>query len=230
MALISAFDFLPAMRSLQPARSRAPGRPGLFIDQDGALIEPMPHGLDPLLLRLRPGAGEALARLQAAGLALVIVTNQSGLASGRITRAEFARLQQLLLQRLQQEFGVRVDGVEVCPHSPDSQGRPACLCRLPAPGMLTRAGHRHGMDLKRSWMVGGTLDDVEAGHRAGARGLLLDSGSETAWRRSPLREPDARFVDWAGVAAHVEKMNACPEAAPQPQWAPPGLHGLPAAG
>lgn len=183
----------------------APLRPALFIDKDGTLVENVPYNVDPVLLRFMPGAGAALARLQRAGLALVVVTNQSGLARGLFTRAQFARLQQVLLQRLQEEFRITLDGMEVCPHGPDDQGRPACLCRKPAPGMLIRAAHRHGLDLTRSWIVGDTLDDVEAGHRAGSRGLLFDSGGETVWRRSPLREPDARFTDWTALADHVER-------------------------
>ena len=186
----------------RPAAS-APLRPCLFIDKDGTLIENVPYNADPALLRFMPGAGEALARLQGLGLALVIVTNQSGLARGRFTRAEFARLQQVLLQQLQQGHGVAIDAVAVCPHAPDAEGRPACLCRKPAPGMLISMAQRHGLDLTRSWMLGDTLDDVEAGHRAGSRGLLFDSGGETVWRRSPLREPDAVFTDWAAVAEHV---------------------------
>ena len=211
MSFSASFDprassSLLTMRELRRPAVHAPLRAGLFIDKDGTLLEDTPFNADPLLLRFMPGAGEALARLQAAGLALVIVTNESGLAHGRFTRAEFARLQQVLLQRLQEEFGVRIDGVEVCPHAPDDEGRPACLCRKPAPGMLVRAAHRHKLDLTRCWMVGDTLDDVEAGHRAGAQGLLFDSGSETAWRRSPLRQPDARFFDWPTLADHVEKL------------------------
>ena len=190
----------------QPTPAHATLRPCLFVDKDGTLVENASNNADPLLLRFMPGAGEALAKLQRAGLALVIVTNQSGLARGRFTRAEFARLQHALLQRLQQEFDVRIDGVEVCPHAPDDEGRPACLCHMPAPGMLVRAAHRHGLDLARSWMVGDTLDDVEAGHRAGCQGLLFDTGGETVWRRSPLREPDARFFDWPALADYVEKL------------------------
>jgi D-glycero-D-manno-heptose 1,7-bisphosphate phosphatase len=164
----------------------------------------VPYNADPALLRFMPGAGAALARLQHRG-GLVIVTNQSGLARGRFTRAEFAHLQQVLLQRLQDEAGVTILDVEICPHAPDDQGRPACLCRKPAPGMLIRAAHRHGLDLTRSWLVGDTLDDVEAGHRAGAKGLLFDSGGETVWRRSPLREPAATFTEWAALADHIEQ-------------------------
>jgi len=180
-----------------------PLRPCLFIDKDGTLIENVPYNVDPAQLRFMPGAGEALARLAAAGLALVIVTNQSGLARGYFSRAQFAQLQDVLLKRLRDEAGVVIDDVMLCPHEPDAQGRPACLCRKPAPGMLIGAARRHGLDLSRSWMVGDTLDDVEAGRRAGARGLLFDSGGETVWRRSPLREPEAVFLDWSALAAHV---------------------------
>jgi histidinol-phosphate phosphatase family protein len=207
---------LPGLDLSAPPRPPAePLRPGLFIDKDGTLVENVPYNVDPVLLRFMPGAGEALARLQRTGLALVIVTNQSGLALGRFTRAQFARLQQVLLQRLQEEFGVTLDGVEVCPHAPDGDGRPACLCRKPAPGMLIRAAHRHHVDLTRSWMVGDTLDDVEAGHRAGARGLFFDSGGETVWRRSPLREPAARFDHWAALADHIEAQLARPSGGPE---------------
>lgn len=190
-----------AMLQTGPTATRL--RAGLFIDKDGTLIENVPYNVDPALLRFMPGAGEALAQLQAAGLALVIVTNQSGLARGRFTRAEFARLQHVLLQRLQDEFGVAIDDLVLCPHAPDADGRPACLCRKPAPGMLISMAQRHGLDLTRCWMLGDTLDDVEAGHRAGGGGLLFDSGGETVWRRSPLREPDAVFTDWAAVARYL---------------------------
>lgn len=178
-------------------------RPCLFIDKDGTLVHDVPYNVDPALLRFMPGAGAALARLQQAGLALVIVTNQAGIARGLFTHPQFERLAQALRQRLQQDFGVTLDGLEFCPHAPDADGRPACPCRKPAPGMLRRAAERHGLDLSRSWMVGDTLDDVEAGHRAGAGGLFFDSGGETLWQPGPGREPEARFHDWAALADHV---------------------------
>lgn len=201
-------------REQREVASRARLRPAVFLDKDGTLVEPDDAAVaDPNRLRLVPGAGEALARLGAAGLALVLVTNESGIARGAFTRAQFARLQGALLRRLQEEFGVTLTDVAVCPHAPDAQGRPACLCRKPAPGMLTRAARAHGLDLARSWMVGDLLDDVEAGHRAGAAGLLLDTGGETAWRRSPLREPDGVFSDWPSLTDHLLRAAATTDAA-----------------
>lgn len=201
-------------RDRREAALHAPLRPALFIDKDGTLVEPpepdapADAAVDPARLRFVPGAGESLARLRQAGLALVLVTNESGLARGAFNRAQFARLQTALVKRLRDEFDVIVDDVAVCPHSPDAQGRPACLCRKPAPGMLLRTARAHRLDLARSWMVGDTLDDVEAGHRAGAAGWLLDTGAETQWRRSPMREPDAVFSDWPSLTDQLLAAHA----------------------
>jgi D-glycero-D-manno-heptose 1,7-bisphosphate phosphatase len=179
------------------------GRPAVFIDKDGTLIHDVPYNADPALLHFQPGATEALALLSVAGFALLIVTNQSGLALGRFSAEQFARLQCALEQRLQHEAGVRLTGFCFCPHAPGRDGLPACACRKPQPGMLLDAAQQHGLDLERSWMVGDTLDDVEAGHRAGCRSLLFDSGGETVWRDGPLRRPDRRCTDWEAVARHV---------------------------
>ncbi|OWQ92189.1 hypothetical protein CDN99_07565 [Roseateles aquatilis] len=212
LGTISIHD-LGLAQERRDAASPASLRACVFLDKDGTLLAPEPSDTiaplaDAARLRLVPGAGEALARLQSAGLALVIVTNESGIARGAFTRAQFAHLQGALLRRLKDDFGVAIDDVAVCPHAPDAQGRPACLCRKPAPGMLVRAARAHGLDLARSWMVGDMLDDVEAGHRAGTGGLLLDTGAETAWRRSPLREPDAVFSDWTSLADHLLNLHA----------------------
>ena len=183
-------------------------RPAIFIDKDGTLIENVPYNADPALLRFMPAAAPTLAALAASGYALVLVTNQSGLAHGYFTRAQFALLQAALERQLQQATGVRLLDVMVCPHAPGPDGGPACLCRKPAPGMLLGAARKHGLDLARSWMVGDTLDDVEAGLRAGCRSLLFDSGGETVWRTSPLRTPHARCTRWDEVAHQVRLHDA----------------------
>ena len=188
---------------MRQAARIASTRPAVFVDKDGTLVENVPFNVDPALLRFMPGALQALAALQAAGYVLLLATNQAGLAHGMFTRGQLAVLLAALRQRLHAEAGVTLLDVEVCPHAAGPAGMPACLCRKPAPGMLMRAARRHGLDLQRSWMVGDTLDDVEAGRRAGCRALLLDSGGETLWRRSPLREPSATCMDWDAVAAQV---------------------------
>lgn len=186
-----------------PTAPRRPGRPAVFIDKDGTLLEDQPESGDPARAPFVPGALDALAALAAAGRALLVLTSQSGLALGSFTRAQFAQLQSGLLRRLKGEAGVVLQDFVVCPHAPGVAGRPACLCRRPAPGLLLRAARMHNLDLASSWMVGGRLDDVEAGRRAGCRSLLLDRGGETAWRLTPLRQPHVRCGGWQEVAACI---------------------------
>ena len=176
------------------------GRPAVLVDKDGTLIENVPYNVDPALLRFMPAAAESLAALAAAGFVILVVTNQSGLAHGYFTRAQLAHLQGVLQQRLRAMAGVELLDFIVCPHAPGPGGAPNCLCRKPAPGMLLRAARKHRLDLSRSWMIGDTLDDVEAGHRAGCRTVHFASGGETLWRRSPLRRPTATCTEWDEVA------------------------------
>jgi D-glycero-D-manno-heptose 1,7-bisphosphate phosphatase len=180
--------------------SHSQRRVAVFIDKDGTLVENVPYNVDPAQLRFMPGAREALAALAQAGHPLLIVTNQSGLARGCFTRLQFAGLQAVLEQRLRNEAGVELLDFLVCPHAPGIPGKASCLCRKPAPGMLLRAARKHCLDLTRSWMVGDTLDDIEAGRRAGCRTVLLDSGGETVWRLTPLRLPYVRCTAWGAVA------------------------------
>ena len=184
------------------------GRRAVFIDKDGTLTVEVPYNVDPALLRFSANALEGLKLLDRAGYALVVVTNQPGLAAGRFTRGEFARLQRSLVDRVWKEAGVELAGFYTCPHAPAPGPAPACLCRKPAPGMLRQAALAQHLDLKRSWMVGDVLDDVEAGRRAGCRSVLLDVGNETAWRMSPLREPDHRAVDLLDAARHIVARDA----------------------
>lgn len=175
-------------------------RGAVFIDKDGTLVEDVPHNVDPALLRFTSGALAALHVLTNAGLPLVIVTNQPGLATGRFSRLQFARLQQALVDRLFDEAGVELAGFYVCPHAPGPGSMPRCLCRKPAPGLLRQAAVNHHYDLSRSWMIGDILDDVEAGRRAGCRTILLDVGNETRWRITPLRTPHSRCKDMLEAA------------------------------
>ena len=171
------------------------GRPAVFLDKDGTLIEDVPYNVDPELVVFTRHALPALAMLSGAGFALVVVTNQPGLESGRFSPGQFETLQRALVERLREEGGIELDGFEVCPHLPDAQGQPVCACRKPAPGMIERCATANGFDLSRSWMVGDILNDIEAGRRAGCRTVLLDVGSETLWEMSPLREPHHRCAD-----------------------------------
>jgi D-glycero-D-manno-heptose 1,7-bisphosphate phosphatase len=143
--------------------------PAAFLDRDGVIN--IDHGY---VYRWEdfayvPGAVDALRRLQAAGYALVIVTNQSGVARGYYDEAAVEKLHDALRQDLAAQ-GVTLAAIELCPHLPDgSVARYAidCDCRKPAPGMILRSAQTLGIDLGRSLMFGDKPSDVEAGQRAG---------------------------------------------------------------
>lgn len=96
------------------------------------------------------------------------------------------------------EAGVALDGFFFCPHAAEA----GCDCRKPAPGLLLRAAALR-LDPARSWMVGDILNDVEAGHRAGCRSVLLDVGNETLWQFTPLRQPRYRAKDLLDAARFI---------------------------
>ena len=186
-------------------RSPAPACWGraVFVDKDGTLVENVPYNVNPALLRFTPSALVGLRVLADAGYAIIVVTNQPGLATGRFTRREFAALESALCRRVRDESGVEITAIYCCPHAPSPGGRIGCLCRKPAPGLLRQAARAHRLDLARCWMVGDILDDVEAGHRAGCRSILLDVGNETEWKLSPIRAPEARCADLAEAARFI---------------------------
>lgn len=176
----------------------APQRPAVFIAKDGTLVENMPNNVDPALLRFMPGALDGLRRLADAGYLLVVVSNQPGLAQKRFSAAALQALA-ISLEAQLREAGVPLTGFYVCPHAPGN----GCRCHKPAPGLLLEAAREHGIDLQRSWIVGGLLDDVEAGWRAGCSSVLMDVGRETEWRWAPIRLPDFRVTDLGAAASAI---------------------------
>jgi histidinol-phosphate phosphatase family protein len=183
--------------------------PAVFLDKDGTLIDDVPYNVDPDLIRLSRGAGEGVSQLAAAGYAIVVVSNQSGIARGLFREGDLPAVERRLRELLA-PWHVPLAGFFYCPHHPEgevSRYRQACECRKPAPGLLNRAADELGLDLARSWMVGDILHDVEAGHRAGCRAVLLNVGHETEWQWSELRRPDFLAAD-LGWAARVILANA----------------------
>jgi D-glycero-D-manno-heptose 1,7-bisphosphate phosphatase len=188
-------------------------RPAVFLDRDGVLTELVPDpgsGLpeSPLSqgdVRLVPGAAAAAKRLRDdGGYALVGVTNQPAAAKGRLTVSRLEEVQTRVVDLLA-AAGVELDGWRMCLHHPDGvvaelSGR--CECRKPAPGMLLDAARELALDLDRSWMVGDTDADIEAGRAAGCRtALIVHPGS--AHKRSTAAPADLEGPDLDHVSALV---------------------------
>src|SRR5215204_3756905 len=166
----------------------------VFLDRDGTLIVNRHYGSDPDGIELLDGVVEGLVALRGAGYKLLLVSNQSGVARGYFDEGAVARMHDRL-QRMLDRHGVALDGLEYCPHHPDGVAPPyaaECSCRKPAPGMLRRAARKHGVNLSASWMVGDIEADIAAGHRAGARTVLVGPEKITM-------SPDFRAEDFAGA-------------------------------
>lgn len=164
-------DVAPSGR-LRP--SLPAGRPAVFLDRDGTIIEHVHYLSDPREVRLLPGAAAAIGRLRAAGYACVVVTNQSAVGRGLITEAQLEVIHDEMNRQLA-AAGTSVDGIEFCPETPRSRDLTTVdhLDRKPGPGMLFRATVALGLNLDASWMVGDMLSDVLAGLNAGCRGSIL---------------------------------------------------------
>jgi D-glycero-D-manno-heptose 1,7-bisphosphate phosphatase len=177
----------------------------VFLDKDGTLVDDVPYNVEPNRIKLSDGAGSALRLLARLGYRLFVVSNQDGIAFGRFDETAMDTVGNCLHELLQREQ-LTLDGFYWCPHHPDGNVVPyatACHCRKPMPGLLLRAAHEHGIDLRASWMIGDILHDVEAGNRAGCRTILLDNGHETEWRLGPRRVPTRMAPDLYAAAVLI---------------------------
>jgi D-glycero-D-manno-heptose 1,7-bisphosphate phosphatase len=195
----------------------ARARPAAFIDRDGVInaeLEYVHHIAD---FHVLPGAVKGLQQLANFGYALVVVTNQAGIAKGKYSEAEYAALTQHMRDLFARQ-GISLAGVYHCPHHPQGSV-PAyaidCDCRKPAPGLLLRAAAELNLDLHCSVLVGDKLSDVAAGRAAGVRWtVLVESGHPLPDETSAMA--DHRCADLAQAAAWVGAHNydSCPGVRP----------------
>ncbi len=189
-------------------------RAALFIDRDGTLTEEVGYVNHPGRLRLLPRSAEAIRRLNTAGIAAVVVTNQAGIARGYFSPEVLEAVNAEMVKQLKQA-GAHLDGVYVCPHHP-TEGEPPwrqeCDCRKPKPGLLLRAAADLGLDLTASVVVGDRPSDLVVGRTVAARTVLVLTGyglGEWEFRRAAMPvAPDHVAADlleaaeWAIVRSH----------------------------
>lgn len=176
-------------------------RAAIFFDRDNTLVVSDGYLGDPEKVVLVDGAADAVARARRLGFATVVFSNQSGVARGLFdedaVRAVNARMEQLLLE---QNPGAVIDRHEYCPFHPEAlveEYRKDSDLRKPKPGMILEAAGRLALDLTRSWVVGDAPRDVEAGHAAGCRTILVrhphlppSPAARSAWSVLPNFEVD----------------------------------------
>lgn len=154
-------------------------RPVVFLDRDGTLNEEVGYIREVSNLNLIAGAAAAVTKLNKAGIAAVLTTNQSGVARGYYPEDHIHKLHDRLASLLQAE-GAKLDAVYYCPHLPEGEVEPfncVCNCRKPEPGMVELALKEHpGYDRTRAYVVGDKSTDVELAHKFGGKGVLVTTG------------------------------------------------------
>ncbi len=147
----------------------------IFLDRDGTIN--IDHGYVHTIddFQFIEGVGNALKKLQDKGYLLVLVTNQSGIARGYFSEAQFHQLTEWMDWSLDEDYGVVLDGIYYCPHHPEGQGeyREECDCRKPKAGMFLQAIKDLDIDPAQSVMVGDKLEDLLAAENAGVKTKIL---------------------------------------------------------
>jgi D-glycero-D-manno-heptose 1,7-bisphosphate phosphatase len=183
-------------------KDRTPKRSGRYVvlDRDGTLNVEKGYVCDPADLELIPGVAEGLRLLQKHGFGLVVISNQSGIGRGIVTRDAVDAINARLGELLQRQ-GVELDGIYYCPHSPEQN----CSCRKPNPTMIYQAAEDLNFNPRESFVVGDKCSDLEMGKRANAVTILVLTGYG---RQQPTQER-ADFVaeDLRQAAAIIVKLS-----------------------
>jgi len=187
-------------------------RRAVFLDRDGVIsqlafdaVDGRPESpSDPAAVALMPDAVEGIKAIVAAGFTIVVVSNQPAAAKGKTTPATLRAVHDRIVALLADD-GVVISEWVYCFHHPDAvlpELRGPCDCRKPAPGMLTTAAARLGVDLPRSWMVGDSDADIAAGHAAGCRTVLV-AHADSAHRRTGSVIPDGEARNLSAAVAFI---------------------------
>lgn len=171
-------------------------RPAVIFDRDGTLIVDMIYLNDPDSIVYLPGVFQALRLLRDHGFVFCVATNQSGVPRGMVDVRNLDEIH----RRIRSQFAY--EGCDILSfHSAPYMTNNDHVFRKPNPGMLLEAASWYNLDLSRSWMVGDRMTDVEAGHRAGARSVLLGFGESLL--NSPFDPPEIHTFNLWEAAVEI---------------------------
>jgi len=177
----------------------------VFLDRDGTIIEDPGYLHEPDKVRLLPGAAEAIKRLNDAGFLIVTTSNQSGIARGLYTVADYETVQKQLLALLRAR-GARIDGGYFCPHHPRFTG--PCECRKPGLKQFRDAGAALDIDFTQSWWVGDRLTDVEPAAELGGNAILVATGEGNLNQGQARSRGVTVVADLATAAKEIVRLTA----------------------
>lgn len=184
-------------------------RPAVFLDRDGTIIRQVEliHKLSDV--KLLPGAAKAIEAFNKLGYVTVIVTNQPSIARGVATEGEIDAIHALLIDRLGKK-NAKIDAIYYCPHHPQAnvkKYRMTCKCRKPGIGMILQAAKKYDIDLKKSFMVGDSTRDTQAGNHAKLKTILVKTGhgGKDVWQFEA--KPDFVVANLSAAAKVVKKFS-----------------------
>jgi D-glycero-D-manno-heptose 1,7-bisphosphate phosphatase len=151
---------------------------GIFVDRDGTVNEELEYISNPDDVILIPRSADAIREVNRLGLKVFIVSNQSGIARGLISEDDLVLVNSRLVKLLD-EKNAHIDAVYFCPHHPDYGELPyrrLCDCRKPAAGMLKQAAAEFNIDLKKSFVIGDRIGDIQTAYAIGAKSVLVLTG------------------------------------------------------
>lgn len=173
---------------------------GIFLDRDGVILRKAAEGeyvTNVEEMEFLPGSAEAIAKLSRSGFKIIVVTNQRGVATGKIQLPDLEDIHVRMRQTVA-NLGGEVCDVFYCPHDLSEQ----CQCRKPKAGMLLEAAKKHELVLSECWMVGDSGTDITAGKSAGCKtAFITQSGESPSW----VDQPDV----WAESLASVAEKILC---------------------
>ena len=172
----------------------------VFLDRDGTIIEDVHFIKSPRQVKLIAGAAEAIARINAAGARVIVITNQSGIARGLSTVQDYESVR-AHYEALLNTSGARIDASYYCPHHPEVEGQ--CKCRKPGTQLFEQAIEDFSLEPERVAYIGDRWRDVAAAKRLGGRGFLVPSGMTTKDDHQRAKKDGVRTVPTIGAAVEA---------------------------
>lgn len=145
----------------------------VFLDRDGTIIVDKVYLNDPNKIEFLPNAMEGMKLMTDIGYQIFVVTNQSGIPRGKVQIENLHKIHRIISFECAKR-GIFIKNFYYAPYMTESNH----FARKPNPGMLHYADWEYSVDFKKSWIIGDRLSDVEAGHRAGCKGILIESHIE----------------------------------------------------
>jgi D-glycero-D-manno-heptose 1,7-bisphosphate phosphatase len=176
----------------------------VFLDRDGTIVEDLGFLHEPGKVKLLPGAADAIRRLNEHGYLVIVVSNQSGIARGLYTAADYTAVQRRLGELLM-AHDAHLDGSYFCPHYPEITG--PCDCRKPGPKLFKEAQAALDIDFRRSWWVGDRLSDVQPAFTLGGHGILVATGEGNLHQGQARASGVMVVADLASAADEIVRLK-----------------------